>query len=51
MLIIWTERQVNELNSAPAATPATPSNLTAPPIEADESGASAEGRGTEEEKT
>ena len=30
-----TERQVNELNAAPANSPATASNLTAPPMEAD----------------
>ena len=28
------ERQINEANSATANTPATPSNLNAPPIEA-----------------
>ena len=31
----WLERQLHDLSAAPAATPVTPSNLTAPPIEAE----------------
>lgn len=38
----FAERQVAEMNATPASVPATPSNLTAPPLEAGSAGGSSE---------
>ncbi|KAA6408662.1 MAG: hypothetical protein FRX48_07744 [Lasallia pustulata] len=43
------ERQFNEMNSAQANTPAVPSNLVNPPVEADSAGTAAEGQPGDEE--
>lgn len=43
------ERQVNEMNSAQANTPATPSNLINPPVEVDSPGTVAGGQPADDE--
>ena len=43
------ERQINEANFATANTPVTPSNLTAPPIEANDPAAGPGGQEAEQE--
>ena len=46
-----TERQMNEANSLPQNTPATPSNLATAPVESTEVAGSSNGAAAEEEKS